>query len=83
MPFTYLLKCNDGTYYTGWTVDLEQRLKKHNQGTASKYTRSRLPVGLVYWEEYKTRSEAQKREATLRKLSRKYKESLIESFKTS
>lgn len=80
MPYTYLLKCSDGTYYTGWTVDLEKRLKTHNGGTASRYTRSRLPVSLVYWEEYSTRQEAQRREASLRKLKKLDKDSLVNSF---
>ncbi|MBM7615946.1 GIY-YIG nuclease family protein [Alkaliphilus hydrothermalis] len=77
MPYTYMLECNDGSLYTGWTVDLEARLKTHNKGTGAKYTRCRLPVKMVYWEELPNRSEAQKREAALRKLSRKKKEKLI------
>jgi len=72
-----MLECNDGSLYTGWTVDLEARLKTHNKGTGAKYTRCRLPVKMVYWEEQPNRSEAQKREAALRKLTRKQKENLI------
>ncbi|GBF31999.1 endonuclease containing a URI domain [Desulfocucumis palustris] len=77
MPYTYLLQCSDGSYYTGWTTDLEARLKIHNAGKGAKYTRSRLPVRLIYWEECANRSEAQKREAAIRKLNRKEKELLI------
>lgn len=79
MPFTYMLECSDGTFYTGWTVDLITRLKAHNKGIGAKYTRCRLPVKIVYWEEQPNRSEAQKREAIIRKLSRKQKETLIEA----
>ena len=78
--YTYILKCADGTYYTGWTTDLEQRLKAHNRGTGAKYTRARLPVTLAYAELYETKSEAMKREAAIKKLSRKEKEALMASF---
>ncbi len=73
MPYTYLLQCADGSYYTGWTTDLEARLKIHNAGKGAKYTRSRLPVQLIYWEESADRCEAQRREAAIRKLNRKQK----------
>ena len=78
--YTYILKCADGTYYTGWTTDLEQRLKTHNEGTGAKYTRARLPVTLVYAELHETKSDAMKREAAIKKLSRKEKEALTASF---
>ncbi|MTI70724.1 MAG: GIY-YIG nuclease family protein [Firmicutes bacterium] len=81
MPYTYILKCSDGTYYTGWTKDLHKRLKAHNSGKGAKYTRARLPVKLIYWEVYKNRSKAQKREAGIKKLKRKDKEKLIKGFK--
>ncbi len=80
MPYTYMLECEDGTYYTGWTVDLKARLKRHNNGTGAKYTRARLPVKMIYWEKQPDRSHAQKREAALRKLSRSQKESLVRAF---
>lgn len=80
MPFTYMLQCADGSFYTGWTTDLEARLKVHNEGKGARYTRSRLPVQLVYWETQPGRSEAQRREALIRKLKRKQKEQLIKSF---
>lgn len=65
-------------YYCGWTNDLEKRLKVHNDGKGAKYTRSRLPVTLVYYEEFETAKEAQKREYQIKKLSRKEKLKLIE-----
>ena len=78
--YTYILKCADGTYYTGWTTDLEQRLKTHNEGAGAKYTRARLPVTLAYAELHETKSDAMKREAAIKKLSRKEKEALMASF---
>lgn len=80
MPYTYMLQCSDGSFYTGWAIDLEARLKTHNQGKGAKYTRSRLPARLVYWEARPDRAEAQRREAAIRKLTRKEKEKLVESF---
>ena len=74
----YMLQCADGTLYTGWTNDLPRRLKAHNDGTASKYTRSRRPVCVVYTEICSDKSAAMKREAALKKLSRKKKLALIE-----
>ena len=73
----YLLRCDDGTLYTGITNNLPRRLDKHNAGTASRYTRSRLPVVLVYQEALASRSLALKRELMIKALSRKAKESLI------
>ncbi|MCC5911142.1 MAG: GIY-YIG nuclease family protein [Clostridiaceae bacterium] len=77
MNYTYILQCADDTLYIGWTTHLENRLKTHNEGKGAKYTRGRLPVELIYWETHETRSEAQKREAALRRLSRKEKLLLI------
>lgn len=73
MNFIYILRCADGTLYTGWTNDLEKRLQTHNSGKGAKYTRSRRPVELVYTESFATRSEAMKREAEIKKLSREEK----------
>jgi len=70
MNFTYILKCADDTLYCGWTNDLEKRVKAHNEGKGAKYTRSRLPVTLVYYEEYETSVEAQRREYQIKQLSR-------------
>lgn len=79
MPYVYILKCQDDTYYTGYAVDLEKRLEEHQQGTACKYTRGRRPVELVYWEEYPTKSEAMQREYRIKQLSRTAKKKLIAS----
>lgn len=77
--YTYMVKCSDGTLYTGWTTDLEHRVKAHNDGEGAKYTRSRRPVELVYYEEYATKAEAMKREYSIKQLTRKQKEKLIEN----
>jgi len=77
--FVYILRCADGSLYTGITNDLERRLEQHNAGTASRYTRSRLPVALEYQEEQPNQSMALKRELAIKALSRKVKESLIRS----
>jgi predicted GIY-YIG superfamily endonuclease len=75
--FVYLLRCGDGTLYTGITKDVTRRTQQHNAGTASRYTRSRLPVALVYQESAPSQSLALKREATIKAMSRLDKESLI------
>lgn len=80
MNYTYIVKCSDGTLYTGWTTCLERRVKEHNSGRGAKYTRSRTPVKLVYYETFETKCEAMKREAAIKKLSRAEKERLIDSF---
>lgn len=78
MCYTYILKCSDGTYYTGWTNDLDKRLKAHNGGKyGAKYTRNRRPVTLVYYEEFQGKQEAMKREYAIKQLTRKEKENLI------
>lgn len=78
--FVYILKCRDGSFYTGYTINLEQRLKCHNNGTASKYTRARLPVEYVYTEGYDNKSIALKREVAIKKLTRKEKLLLIKNI---
>jgi predicted GIY-YIG superfamily endonuclease len=75
--FVYILECSDGSFYTGITNDLERRQQQHNDGTASRYTRSRRPVTLRYQEVCQSRSEALIRECSLRLLSRKEKEDLV------
>ena len=70
MHYVYILKCADGTLYTGWTTNLENRIKAHNNKKGAKYTRSRTPVELFYSEEFETKSEALKREAAIKKMSR-------------
>ncbi|HBQ25943.1 MAG TPA: endonuclease [Syntrophomonas sp.] len=77
MHYIYILECNDGSLYTGYTTDLKKRVMKHNQGKASKYTRSRLPVHCIYTEEYPSKSEALKREQEIKKLSRPQKLAII------
>jgi putative endonuclease len=74
----YIVRCADDSLYTGITNDLEKRLSAHNTGIASKYTRARRPVGLTYAEKHHDRSEASKREAAIKRLSRQAKLSLIE-----
>ena len=78
MNYTYILKCADGTLYCGWTNNLEKRLKVHNDGKGAKYTRARLPVTLVYFEEYETPREAQSREAKIKRMTRARKIELIQ-----
>lgn len=80
MPQVYLLLCADNTYYTGWTTDLEKRMRAHNKGTGARYTRARLPVKVVYAEEVSSKSEALKRENQLRRLKRKDKEVLAANY---
>jgi putative endonuclease len=76
--YIYILKCSDNSLYTGYTDNLERRLKKHNQGKASKYTRSRLPVSIVYSEEHPDKSSAMKKEIWIKSLSRENKIKLIQ-----
>ncbi len=75
--FVYILECRDGSFYTGVTNNLERRQHQHNDGTASRYTRSRRPVTLRYQELCGSRSQALIRECSLRLLSRKEKEELV------
>lgn len=78
MPaYCYILKCSDGTFYTGWTNDPEKRLKTHNAGLGARYTRTRLPVKLVYLEPQTDRSTAMKRERAIKKMTREGKMRLI------
>lgn len=78
--YCYILECEDGTYYTGWSTDPERRLKEHNAGRGSRYTRSRRPVQLVYVESQSDRSTAMKREKAIKKLPRKKKRALVETY---
>jgi len=73
MNYVYILKCKDGSLYTGYTNNLEKRLKVHNEGNGAKYTKARLPVELVYFEEYETKSEAMKRELEIKKMKKSEK----------
>ena len=77
--YVYLLRCGDGTLYTGYTTDLDARIRVHNgEGKGgAKYTRSRRPVTLAYYEEYEDKSTALRRECEIKKLSKAEKEALI------
>jgi putative endonuclease len=78
--YVYILECADGSFYTGWTTDLDHRLAAHNSGKGARYTRSRRPVKLIYYEEFDgkdSRIEAQRREYAIKQLSRAEKEKLI------
>ncbi|HHY03982.1 MAG TPA: GIY-YIG nuclease family protein [Thermoanaerobacterales bacterium] len=79
MCYVYILECADKTLYTGWTNNLEKRLETHLKGKGAKYTRCRLPVKLVYFEEYDDQVSAQKREYEIKSLSRLEKLQLIEN----
>ncbi|MEA1962489.1 MAG: GIY-YIG nuclease family protein [Bacillota bacterium] len=82
MPYVYMLRCCDDTYYTGYTVNIERRLQQHQQGIASRYTRGRCPVELIYLETCPSKSAALKREAAIKKLTKPQKTSLIQQFHT-
>lgn len=78
MNYVYMLRCRDGSLYTGWTNDLEKRLKAHNSGVASKYTRTRLPAELVYFEEWESKEAAMSREWHIKRFTREEKLKLID-----
>lgn len=78
--YTYLLRCADGSLYCGWTNHLEARVEAHNSGKGAKYTKSRRPVQLVYYEVFETKQEAMRREWALKQLTRKEKLDLIEAW---
>ena len=75
--FTYIVECSDHTLYTGWTNDLEKRITAHNEGKGAKYTKTRRPVRLVYFETFATKEEAMSREYRIKQLSRRKKQQLI------
>ena len=79
MYYVYLLRCGDGTLYTGFTNDLARRLAAHNAGKGAKYTRGRRPVELVYWESFSNKSSALRREYAIKRLPRGQKLALIQS----
>lgn len=81
MPYCYIVECANGHFYTGWTTDVERRVKMHNAGRGAKYTRMNRPVQLVYSEEVQTRSAAQKRELQIKRLPRAKKMALIDKVK--
>lgn len=77
MNYTYIVRCCDGSLYTGWTNDLKKRIKDHNEGRGAKYTRSRRPVVLAYYEEFATKEEAMSREWAIKQMPRRKKEEII------
>lgn len=78
MNYTYMVECADGTLYTGWTTDVQKRVKAHNEEkTGAKYTKAKRPVKLVYYEGYETKEEAMRREYAIKQLTRKQKLKLI------
>ena len=79
MNYTYIVKCSDETFYTGWTNDLKKRIEMHNSGKGAKCTKARLPVELVYYEAFDTKEEAMSREWHIKRLSRSEKQKLIEA----
>ena len=81
--FVYMLRCGDGSLYTGCTDDVQRRLAVHRSGKGAKYTRSRLPLELAYWEEVPDRPAALRREAAIKRLKRQEKLRLIEEGKTT
>lgn len=83
MNYVYIVKCSDESLYTGWTNSLEKRIKAHNNGKGAKYTKARLPVELVYFEEYEDKIEAMKREYEIKQLTRTKKLKLIKTYNKS
>ena len=75
--YTYILLCSDHTLYTGYTDHLERRVQTHNSGKGAKYTKARLPVELVYWEQFATKKEAMQREYAIKQLTRAQKMQLL------
>ena len=80
MNYTYIVKCKDGSLYTGWTNDLEKRIIAHNEGKGAEYTKSRRPVTLVYYETFETKEEAMSREYHIKRMSRREKEKLLDEL---
>lgn len=78
--YAYMLRCSDGTIYSGYTNNIEKRVEAHNSGKGAKYTKTRRPVELVYFEVYDTKSDAMKREYEYKQLKRNQKEQLINNW---
>ena len=78
MNYVYMIRCKDGSLYTGWTNNLEKRFKNHCKGKGAKYTRGRGPLELVYYEVFEDKREAMRREYEIKKLKKSEKEKLIE-----
>ncbi len=80
MCYVYIVRCADGSFYTGWTMDIERRIAEHNSGRGAKYTKTRRPVKLVYIQSCASKSDALKREIEIKMLTRLQKSVLIENF---
>ena len=78
MNYTYIVECSDGTFYTGWTNDLDRRIAAHNSGKGAKYTKTRRPVTLVYYEMFEAKEEAMRREYEIKQYSQQTEEKLID-----
>lgn len=79
--FCYMVRCNDGSYYTGWTLDPERRAKQHNSGRGAKYTRLHQPVELVYVEPQPDRGSAMRRERSIKSMTHAKKNEMAEAYK--
>ena len=82
MNYVYMIRCKDGSLYTGWTNNLEKRFKNHCKGKGAKYTRGRGPLELVYYEVFEDKREAMRREYEIKQLKKSEKEKLIEKLKS-
>lgn len=80
MNYVYIVRCSDNSLYTGWTNNLEKRIETHNSGKGAKYTRSRLPVELVYKKEFETKNDALKYEKKIKSLKKSEKEELVLTY---
>ncbi|MDE3091837.1 MAG: GIY-YIG nuclease family protein [Chloroflexota bacterium] len=81
--FVYLLRCSDGTLYTGWTYDVARRVRVHERGNGARYTRARRPVTLVYYERLPSRRAAMRREAAIKRWSRARKLALAHTKRSN
>ena len=81
--YAYMLRCADNSFYIGYTNNLENRIKMHSSGRGAKYTRARLPIELIYYEEYDSKTEAMSREASLKSLNRRQKINLLDDKKNA
>jgi len=82
MWFTYIIKCKDNSFYTGITTDLDRRFKEHKEGHGGKYTLSHKPLKIIFFERFKTRSKASKRESQIKGWTRQKKENLVKLGKS-
>lgn len=78
--FVYILRCSDGSLYTGWTNDLKNRIEKHNKGLGAKYTRARRPCKIVFFTEVSDKKRAMQIEYRIKRLKKKYKENIVSNF---